>query len=702
MKASSKRGAAALKTDTPALKSALKPSSIKKSSKVTPNEKTPAPAPKIDLPDHKYKFTIVEAAIDFRKPAFSDCDNDPCKKTSFALKQLLTNFHIGDPTACLLNHSDLTGIHIGPGGIKVPKNMTALTNYCKGFNPKAFQTNSGGGGGDNLDSLGETGTRSNGGGGGGNKKKNNAIAYFLFILASNKEPRELVNQVSYEWGKFGPHARVKELQSMETETIYCIFFLFSQTSKSLLMEELKRIFKAIQDDMFDSEYHINDDSCAYHWAVQAIPEFNLRSQVPKLPRANTHAMLKLPGHLQTHRRQYHLEVDSSDKPFFKCLIEYGKRGRMFKDEWGQHVHLTEVVDYESAPGDCHRFEKFSKRSLNFNASLTSLELHGFLNLCNTIDIVKEGRLIASLSGKDCLTTIFKLANGSPLVVEVHQVMGGAPALVVFPNIPEAEAMITSFGKHTAGYALGYMLDAGMEEQFIWQFLEKFCDPSLVRTATGCVFDPKTKTITTPDELAEEEGAGALEEQSWFLDILKLEEEKANPKKKGYANEKVMFKFGEEQSLKTMHERNDVDVDLTKDADGEEVAEDSDGASSAGGSVSLSSVQKAGLKKKHLAEERFLDSREVQTVESNDGEDGEEFLYDEDRLQAELGGEKFPNDMQSGYTPKSGLDRLGSEDVDMASAGSSDSSVEVSNNLGNKAPASDAGSQTPTDAAGRSG
>jgi hypothetical protein len=53
---------------------------------------------------------------------------------------------------------------------------------------------------------------------------------------------------------------------------------------------------------------------------------------------------------------------------------------MFKDEWGQHVHLTEVVDYESAPGDCHRFEKFSKRLLNFNASLTSLELHGFLNL----------------------------------------------------------------------------------------------------------------------------------------------------------------------------------------------------------------------------------------------------------------------------------------------------------------------------------
>jgi hypothetical protein len=98
--------------------------------------------------------------------------------------------------------------------------MTALANYCKGFNPKSFQT-SAGAGGDNLDSLGEIGTRANGGGGG--KKKNNAIAYFLFILASNKEPRELVNQVSYEWGRFGPHARVKELQSMETETIYCIF-----------------------------------------------------------------------------------------------------------------------------------------------------------------------------------------------------------------------------------------------------------------------------------------------------------------------------------------------------------------------------------------------------------------------------------------------------------------------------------------------
>jgi hypothetical protein len=80
------------------------------------------------------------------------------------------------------------------------------------------------------------------------------------------------------------------------------------------MEEFKRILKAIQDDMLETDYHITEDSCSYHWAVKQLPEFNLRSQVPKLPRANTHAMVKLPGHLQTHRRQYHLEVDSSDKP----------------------------------------------------------------------------------------------------------------------------------------------------------------------------------------------------------------------------------------------------------------------------------------------------------------------------------------------------------------------------------------------------
>jgi hypothetical protein len=361
--------------------------------------------------------------------------------------------------------------------------------------------------------------------------------------------------------------------------------------------------------------------------MKDIPAFNLRSQVPKLPGANMHAMVKLPGHLQTHRRQFHLECAAEDKGFFKCLVEYGKKSSFIKDWWGQHVHPSEVVDYESAPGDCHRFEKISKRSLNFNASLTSQEVHGLLNLSNKIDVYSGDKFIASLSGRDILSTVFKLENGTPLFVEVHQLMGGAPALLVFPNIPEAEMLVTSFGKHVAGYALGYMINEGMEKGFIWEFLEKFCDPTLVHQATDCVFEAKTRTIVTPEELMEDSGAGGLEEQSWFLDILKLEEEKSKPKK-GYANEKVMFNFGAEQSVKTMHERNDVHVNLTADSlSGSEEDSKGDGAS-------LSSVQKAGLKKKHQAEEKRLDSREVETV--NDEED-DEFQYKETGLQEEFDG-----------------------------------------------------------------
>jgi hypothetical protein len=263
-------------------------------------------------------------------------------------------------------------------------------------------------------------------------------------------------------------------------------------------------------------------------------------------------------------------------------------------------------------------------------------------------------------------------------------MGSAPARLVFPNIPEAEAMITSFGKHAAGFALGYMINEGMNKEFIWKFLEKFCDPSLVHQASDCVFDVKTRTIVTPDELLEESGSCALEEQSWFLDILKLEEEKSKPKK-GYANEKVMFNFGAEQSVKTMHEKNDVHFDLSEDSDG-------DGAS-------LSSVQKAGRKKKHQAEEKRLDSREVETV--ND-DDEERFEYEEEGLQEGLEGENLPDGKQSGYTPRSVLERLGDNDVDMVSTGSDASSVEDSSILENKTPAGEAGSQTQSNGAGESG
>jgi hypothetical protein len=97
--------------------------------------------------------------------------------------------------------------------------LVAIEMYCKGFNPKAFQTKSGGGGGDRLDSLGEGDSS-----GGGKNDKNKSTAYFLFRLGCNKDPTELITQVSYEWGKYGHHIRVKELQALDTKTIYCFFF----------------------------------------------------------------------------------------------------------------------------------------------------------------------------------------------------------------------------------------------------------------------------------------------------------------------------------------------------------------------------------------------------------------------------------------------------------------------------------------------
>jgi hypothetical protein len=195
-----------------------------------------------------------------------------------------------------------------------------------------------------------------------------------------------------------------------------------------LVEELKHILREVQDDMMKTDYHLSDSECKVAWVMKDIPAFNLRSNVPKLPRANTHAMTKLPSHLQTHRRQFHLECASEDKGFFKCLLEYGKKSRFIKDWWGQHVHPSEVVDYDSAPGDCHRFEKISKRSLNFNASLTSQEVHGLLNLGDKIDVYDGDKFMAALTGRDVLTTVFRLENGTPLIVEVHQLMGSAPAL----------------------------------------------------------------------------------------------------------------------------------------------------------------------------------------------------------------------------------------------------------------------------------
>jgi hypothetical protein len=66
----------------------------------------------------------------------------------------------------------------------------------------------------------------------------------------------------------------------------------------------------------------------------------------------------------------------------------------FKLFWGKHCHVTEVSK---------RGAKFTKKSTNFNISMTGIDIAGLLDLNDTIDVFNEqDGYICTFTGREVL------------------------------------------------------------------------------------------------------------------------------------------------------------------------------------------------------------------------------------------------------------------------------------------------------------
>eukprot|EP00956_Cyclotella_meneghiniana_P010716 scaffold14988_cov36-Cyclotella_meneghiniana.AAC.3 len=643
MKEGSKETSQSTSKATPSLKSALKKTP---KSKATPKE-TITPEPKFEKPEHKHMGKIIELSVDFKKPIFEQFNNDRSKAFSYAMSELHRNMLIGDETVWIM-HDTHPDRGIGPGGVNVPTNMTLMCNYTLGLSPKIFQSKGtahpNDEEGDKLDSIGGLSK------GKGGNKRNTTIAYFQLRIACNKDPMLLISQVSFEWGKFGTYIRVKDLQALDTQSQYCFYFLYSLVSKSIITEELKVIFKRAQEKMFldDDEFNV-----PFEFGEMEVPVFNLRLNVPKIPKANTHKM-KVPTRYEGMKKHYHLEVCAEDLQYFKTVIEFAKSKRMFKDTLGSHVHVTECVNFDTIPGDLQRSERFYIKSMNYNASMTASDIDGFLDLDESIEITVKGKVLATLTGRECLLSFYKMDDGSSLFAEVHQVKGSSTAQLVYPNCKEAEASVNAMMKHSAGYTLNVLQDNGVDEDFITVFLSKFFEPPYVHSARDCKWDKNDKILLTAEDV-EEDGAD-LEKQSWYIDIVEKQDDKKGGKSAGYAEKKAMFNLDGENSLKTMHEKNDAAA-AAADEEGEEEAE------------------------------------EIIDLRSEHGEDV---------LQGETNGVDTSGGQQSGHTPESGSVRFSAPREDDDAWSGSYASSGIGANPMETGTASDAGQSRASPETGVSG
>jgi hypothetical protein len=197
----------------------------------------PAPAAQPEpLHSHKHSNVLIDLSIDFNKDDFNQFDGDSGKKMAYAIQQLIVNLKIADKYAVINPAKDpseepsLGGI----SGTPAPSNMTALSNYVKGLNPRAFQLRSGAT--DAQDTPGPAGTC-----------RSSAQAYRVISISCDKDPALLINQISYEWARFGHYLKIKELQVIETSTPYAIYFVYALTlgrhlsmSKGTFSRKLKR------------------------------------------------------------------------------------------------------------------------------------------------------------------------------------------------------------------------------------------------------------------------------------------------------------------------------------------------------------------------------------------------------------------------------------------------------------------------------
>ena len=603
---------------------------------------------------------LVDGTVDFSKAALAQFE-DPPKKFQHAMTQLVQNLQWADKTVAIPHKDILHKAYIGEGGVKVPDNMTKMSNYFFNLQNKQFKT--GGGkqeGGDALSSLK------------GNKKDTRAkTARFSMFVNSDVPTRELIEQVSFEWSRFGTYLGVKELQAISTDTPVLIHNLHNQTARHIIKAEVEKCLKLIQDDI-DNDSHIYMHSdIPWDYVNSPVMDINIRSNVPTIPKQKATAISKMPRHLQNCRRITHLEVALEHVERLKFMVARGKKKGIFKEILGPHAHFTEVVNWESPDNDLKRADKFHKDSTNYNASMTSAEVHGFLDLDDKVALKQDGKVVQRVSGRVVLLSLLKLEDNSSLIGEVHQADANGVVLLVYPNIPEAESLITNLIKNPAAFLKFYLDDLGVDNVFVRDLIKKFCDPALIHETHNCKWDSEQKLLSTPEELEEEED-DKLVQQKWFVDIVAQYEEmqvkEGGKKSKNFASAAALYDLDAERSVKTMHEKND----------GVENAEEMEEAD--------------GEKKK------AIESDEVSSLGNGEKESVGGDVEEEGGLQKNVGEEIAPTNEQSGDTPRSGSVRFQVGEDDGAQ-GSDDSDVE---DVTPRAAASAAEDQASPTEAGRSG
>ena len=173
-------------------------------------------------------------------------------------------------------------------------------------------------------------------------------------------------------------------------TLCVIFYLYNNTLVHMVMAEYKQMMEeAIK--LLEEEGSMDNQG-----RIAGVPDFTFQKSFPKLPRADPEEFAGLKPRQAAARKAWHFEMEMQHKNLFSHLIETCKEVRLFELIWGGHVMISEVVDYDSPPGDIKRALKLktAKKRTCFQVSMTGVQLYGI------IDLDTEVACVCSVEGGD--------------------------------------------------------------------------------------------------------------------------------------------------------------------------------------------------------------------------------------------------------------------------------------------------------------
>lgn len=347
-------------------------------------------------------------------------------------------------------------------------------------------------------------------------------------MSCDVPPGEITSGIMVEWMRAGGVGLYrKEIQAFNTYSPFVILLLSINVSVQTLLAEFRRLLEEAKN-LLAEEAMIDDAE-----PITVIPHFAFWKSLPKLPGLDPADYAGLSTKQTATRRAWHLEMETQHVPTFWHLIETCKKFVLIEDLWGAHVLVSEVVDYDSPPGDIARLQKEAKNHTCFQVSMTCTQLYGILDIDAAVPykLPGEGEEAGGLlSMRQVLPKHFRTRdNKSPLFAEIHQRQNGAPVEVVIPNTREAEAMLGDMNWLLPAFIKFYLEEKGLEKDFVTRLIVAACCLSLVAKINTVTWDPVKQNLLELEDSGDKGNLSAFESQEWYFDLQKL---RVSPKKKG--------------------------------------------------------------------------------------------------------------------------------------------------------------------------